>query len=268
MDIQQLKHCKILVIGESCLDVFIRGEVDRLCPEVPAPVFTFMHKTLNPGMAANVSANLSSFEVVHDLVTNKNYEEVTKTRYVDARTNTLFIRVDENDNRIERCRVRKIDFSPYSAVIISDYCKGFLDKEDIEFITKKHPLVFLDTKKRLGEWCKDAFLIKINNTEFENSREFIESDDTMNSKIICTLGPTGCSYGGKIFPVPEVSIKDVSGAGDTFLASLVASFDKTKDLEKSILFANRCSTEVVQKRGVTTPQLSLEEDDSDVCGRY
>ena len=111
-----------------------------------------MHKTLNPGMAANVSANLSSFEVAHDLVTNKNYEEVTKTRYVDARTNTLFIGVDENDNRIERCRVRKIDFSPYSAVIISDYCKGFLDKEDIEFITKKHPLVFLDTKKRLAEW--------------------------------------------------------------------------------------------------------------------
>jgi len=224
-----------------------------------------MHKTLNPGMAANVSANLSSFNVAHDLVTNKNYEEITKTRYVDVRTNTLFIRVDENDDKIERYPVRKIDFSSYSVVIISDYCKGFLEKDDIEFITNKHPYVFLDTKKRLGEWCKDAFLIKINGAEFENSRGFIESNDTMNGKIICTLGPDGCSFAGKNFPVPEVSIKDVSGAGDTFLASLVAYFDKTKDLEKSILFANRCSTEVVQKRGVTTPQLSLDEDCSEVC---
>ena len=32
---------KILVIGETCKDVFNYGRVDRLCPEAPVPVFNF-----------------------------------------------------------------------------------------------------------------------------------------------------------------------------------------------------------------------------------
>ena len=30
---------KILVVGESCLDVFTYGDVERLSPEAPVPVF-------------------------------------------------------------------------------------------------------------------------------------------------------------------------------------------------------------------------------------
>ena len=30
---------KILVIGDSCKDVFIYGTANRLCPEAPVPVF-------------------------------------------------------------------------------------------------------------------------------------------------------------------------------------------------------------------------------------
>ena len=36
---------KILVIGESCLDIFQYGDCKRLCPEAPVPVF-------NPKMIA------------------------------------------------------------------------------------------------------------------------------------------------------------------------------------------------------------------------
>ena len=31
---------KILVIGDSCHDVFVYGKCDRICPEAPVPVFT------------------------------------------------------------------------------------------------------------------------------------------------------------------------------------------------------------------------------------
>ena len=41
----------ILVIGESCLDVFMYGECKRLCPEAPVPVFNPTHKVENGGMA-------------------------------------------------------------------------------------------------------------------------------------------------------------------------------------------------------------------------
>ena len=56
----------------------------------------------------------------------------------------------------------------------------------------------------------------------------------------------------KMFPTEEVPIKDVSGAGDTFLAGLVYEYMKTKNIEKSIKFAQKCTTKVVQKHGVST----------------
>ena len=43
---------------------------------------------------------------------------------------------------------------------------------------------------------------------------------------------------------------DVSGAGDTFLAGLVAAYSKNRDLGIAIRFANRCAGEAVSKKGV------------------
>ena len=71
-------------------------------------------------------------------------------------------------------------------------------------------------------------------------------------KMIVTIGSKGCKYKDEIYPVPEVSVKDVSGAGDTFLAALVVAYLKDYDIKKAITFANECATKVVQKRGVAT----------------
>ena len=49
---------KVLVIGDSCTDVFIYGKVERLCPEAPVPVLNPTHQTQNGGMAKNVKSNL------------------------------------------------------------------------------------------------------------------------------------------------------------------------------------------------------------------
>ena len=46
-------------------------------------------------------------------------------------------------------------------------------------------------------------------------------------------------------------MKDVSGAGDTFMAGLVVEYCKTDDIIKSIKFANKCASEVVTHRGVS-----------------
>ena len=249
MDIQLQKLSKILIIGESCLDIFVHGNAQRLCPDAPAPVFIPIKTSTNRGMAGNVSQNLEALSVDHDVITNENYNIITKTRYIDDRTNTMFIRIDENDDKVERCDVTQINFKLYSAIIIADYCKGFLLEEDIDYIAKNHASVFLDTKKILGEWCDDIFIVKINNTEFEKTKHTL--NNRIKEKIICTKGSLGCMFREKLYPVKEVKIKDVSGAGDTFLAALVSSYIKTQSLKKSIKFANKCSTQVVQKRGVT-----------------
>ena len=47
-------------------------------------------------------------------------------------------------------------------IVVSDYNKGFLTEEDIAYIGFKHPNVICDTKKQLGDWCRDLRLIKLN----------------------------------------------------------------------------------------------------------
>ena len=42
---------KILVIGETCDDIFIYGQVNRLNPEAPVPIIKPTHQTMNKGMA-------------------------------------------------------------------------------------------------------------------------------------------------------------------------------------------------------------------------
>ena len=47
-------------------------------------------------------------------------------------------------------------------------------------------------------------------------------------------------------------VKDVSGAGDTFLSGLVVEYSRSKDINKAIHFAQECTTIVIQKSGVST----------------
>ena len=72
---------KVLVVGDSCRDVHVYGECDRMCPDAPLPVFRPRFKRENKGMAGNVYENFRSLGVVCDLITNTS--EITKTRYID-----------------------------------------------------------------------------------------------------------------------------------------------------------------------------------------
>ena len=62
----------------------------------------------------------------------------------------------------------------------------------------------------------------------------------------------GCIFKGSTFPTKEVPVKDVSGAGDTFLAGLVCKYLENRNIEEAIHFAQDCTTKVVQKHGVST----------------
>ena len=74
----------------------------------------------------------------------------------------------------------------------------------------------------------------------------------MKDKLIITKGKYGCEYKGIVYPTREVSVRDVSGAGDTFIAGLVCQYIKNNNILQSIEFAQECTTEVVQKSGVAT----------------
>tara|TARA_R110000851_G_scaffold142275_2_gene280714 strand:- start:299 stop:1045 length:747 start_codon:yes stop_codon:yes gene_type:complete len=244
----------ILVIGDSCTDIFIYGDIDRVSPEAPVPVFKPQHRTENGGMSKNVMKNLESLGCTVEIVTNEN--DIKKMRYVHKDSNQMVLRVDEHDycRKIDDTELKYIkDWGDsFEAVIISDYCKGFLSEEDIKFICANCENVFIDTKKLLGEWALGAKFIKINGVEHQKNYEIIPNYPEFKEKLIVTKGKMGCIYKDTIFSVEEVPVKDVSGAGDTFLAGLVSEYIKSNDIEKSIKFAQECTTKVVQKHGVST----------------
>ena len=248
---------RILVVGDSCTDIFIYGDINRLSPEAPVPVFNPIKKVKNGGMTKNVVANLRALGCDVDIVTN--ISEIRKLRYIHIDTNQMIVRVDEDDKceqideviRMNICN-NKHQGIEYDAIIISDYCKGFLTELDIELICKSNKNVFMDTKKAFGAWAIHADFIKINSLEFDRNKEIIPKHSELNEKLIVTKGRYGCTFRGKLFPVEEVSVKDVSGAGDTFLAALVSEYVQNKDIELAIHFAQLCTTKVVQKHGVST----------------
>ena len=241
---------KILVIGDSCKDIFIYGKANRLCPEAPVPVFIPQRKTETGGMAANVYENIESLGVEVDLVTNS--EVITKTRYVEEKTNHQIIRVDSDSAKSKRIEgIQYIPFEDYCAVIISDYNKGFLDYDDIEYICSKHGTVFIDTKKIINEKMLGAKFIKINEHEYESNIAAGQYFKEFYDKLIVTMSGKGCKYMETEYNVDEVEVRDNSGAGDTFISGLVVEWCRSGDIGKAILYANECATIVVQHKGVT-----------------
>jgi bifunctional ADP-heptose synthase (sugar kinase/adenylyltransferase) len=240
---------RVLIIGESCRDIFVYCNANRLCPDAPVPVLNVINQQENGGMAKNVQRNIEQY-IECDIITNYNWYNITKTRYVHDKSNHVFFRVDSND-KIERIDLSKINYD-YDIIVISDYNKGFLTEEDIQLISSKHDNVFIDTKKILGNWIKNCKYIKINDYEFNNSKNFITSE--FSDKIIHTIGGDGCEFNGKQYKVNRVEVKDTSGAGDSFMSGLVIEFLKSGDIEKSIIFANKCASEVVKHIGVTIIQ--------------
>lgn len=237
---------QISIIGESCLDVFVYCDAIRLAPDLPVPVLQEIHVETNPGMAANVQRNIEARSVSTSLVTNNNWGEIVKRRYMHDSSNHMFFRVDTPHN-ISRLNIENIDLSS-DLIVISDYNKGYLAESDIEFICQSHPLVFLDTKKVLGKWADGASFIKINDYEYNNSKSHLS--ENLSNRIIHTRGSEGCDFRGKNYPVEKFEVRDTSGAGDSFMAALVVEFLRTSSIEDSIAAANYAASRVVRTRGV------------------
>jgi bifunctional ADP-heptose synthase (sugar kinase/adenylyltransferase) len=91
---------KFLVIGDSCLDVYVYYTSNRFCPDAPVPVLNPIRTISSLGMAGNVADNLKELNVEVDFITNT--ESIKKIRYVDDRTNHMFIRIDEGEFNIKR----------------------------------------------------------------------------------------------------------------------------------------------------------------------
>ncbi len=250
MDIQQQKLSNVLLIGDTCKDIYHFGTCSRLSPEAPVPVFVEKEVETKDGMALNVANNLLSLG--SHVKTFFPATTIEKHRFVDSGFNHHILRCDKNEhvkitpaslkNLLENNFLENIKY-----LIISDYNKGFITADFLgdlsEYCALKNIYLFIDTKKTDLSNIKKSF-IKINKKERQELVNFSDGCD-----FIVTLGSEGAQYQNKIYPAQKTTVYDVCGAGDTFLAGLVHNFIRTQNIAASIQFANQCARIAVSKFG-------------------
>ena len=236
------KSYHILLIGDSCIDEYQYGTVDRISPEAPVPIFKYLRSEEKPGMVYNVKNNLQNLGCRVTLLTR---EPSRKTRLIDSRTGHHITRIDRDVLAVP-VDVILFSSSDYDAIVISDYDKGTVTYELVEDLIKTSTCpIYIDTKKKDLKRFEGA-IVKINS--LENSLAI-----SYPTELIVTQGRSGAVYKDTTYPAPFIEVTDVCGAGDTFLASLVYFHLVTCNMNLAIPLANKASAVTVQKIGTYAP---------------
>ncbi len=165
--LKHVSHKKILVVGDVILDLYIRGEVERISPEAPVPVVVEQSRRFILGGAGNVAANVAALggkttllgavggdaegKIVRALcrargisarfVTERERPTSLKTRAVARRHQIL--RVDRESthaisSKTEKKLLRIIRALPaQDMVIVSDYAKGVLTRTIVKMLVRR-----------------------------------------------------------------------------------------------------------------------------------
>jgi bifunctional ADP-heptose synthase (sugar kinase/adenylyltransferase) len=244
------KQFKILLVGDAGTDTYTYGYVDRISPEAPVPVFEPKYDIVMDGLASNVRNNLTT---LGNDVTFMYTEECKKNRLMDIRSKQQLIRVDRDSQCTALLKgfVTVAKLNTYQAVVISDYNKGTVSYELIEWLREefKGP-IFIDTKKTDLARFSGCY-VKIN--ALEKSR--VTSYHPELDHLIVTHGDKGAEWNGWVFPAESAGdVTDVCGAGDTFLSALVYKFLDTNHMPDAIKFAIKASAVTVKHVGVYAPR--------------
>jgi rfaE bifunctional protein kinase chain/domain len=160
----------------------------------------------------------------------------------------------------------------FGGIILEDYNKGVLSTRLIQEITKlaqqHHKMVFVDPKRDHFFDYREATLFKPNRKEVaDNLRMKLDSDadiiragekimDQLQCKaVLITLGEEGMMLfqpGKSTIKVPTRAVKvhDVSGAGDTVIATMAVSMIAGAALEEAATIANHAAGIVCGEVGI------------------
>ncbi len=201
--IKNFSNVLVGVVGDIMLDRYLIGEVDRISPEAPAPVFLLREEKKALGGAANVAANIKNLGArvvlagrigkdqggkavlrelkrlqigVRGVMTGNDFPTTQKSRIVA--NGQQIVRIDEEDVRENKQSLEKRVFAALTkmvaegnAIIISDYAKGFVTERIAKYIlslAKKRKIpVIVDTKPQHKHFFKGATLVAPNKKEAE-----------------------------------------------------------------------------------------------------
>lgn len=256
---------KVAIVGDSFLDKYCLGEVSRISPEAPVPVLDVIETEVRPGGALNVAKNLFGLgiEPIVFTIVDENYIKefpfsikspqncvsLYKTRFAALRQQLL--RVDEPQVYREEDlgRVEYPKFSEFDIIAFVDYDKG---------VIKGGKATIVDTKKKDLSVFEGTQILKINKKEYEGA--FCKN---YFPQAFITQSEKGINYykDGEFRMNVPVNIKeviDVSGAGDTVMATFIycLAIGLTKP-KKMMELANKAAGIVISRFG--TSAITLEE---------
>lgn len=202
--LSQAEGRRVAVVGDAMLDVYLRGEVERISPEAPVPVVRVKERKLALGGAANVANNIVTIgaacelvAAVGDDVAGATLREMlrkvktetrslvkvrrpttTKTRVV-ARSQQL-VRYDEEDDADLDASETELLLSALrnavdqaDALVLEDYNKGVLVhqviRSAIDWANEKGIPVVVDPKYRNFFEYRGATIFKPNRRELESA---------------------------------------------------------------------------------------------------
>jgi D-beta-D-heptose 7-phosphate kinase/D-beta-D-heptose 1-phosphate adenosyltransferase len=195
---------RIAIVGDAMLDVYLRGDVDRISPEAPVPVVRVRDRELALGGAANVAQNIDAIGARADLVCavgddaegqvikqmlrgirSEARSVVTIARRTTTKTRVLaraqqVVRFDEEedvdiegDEMVSLARAALDAVAQADALVLEDYNKGVLTPALIGQVmqdasAKEIPIV-VDPKYKNFFSYKGATIFKPNRRELESA---------------------------------------------------------------------------------------------------
>jgi len=227
-------------------------------------------------------------ELLTDIKVNAKYLITQKDRITSKKTRIIasqqqVVRYDrESTDEINRESQDKILESfkkivtNYDAVLLSDYGKGVLTpkltQSLISIANKNNKKVLVDPKGLDYSKYKGAYLLTPNKKEASEATQInIKDDESLTKAIIqlktncnlsvslITLSEQGVAiYDNKLRTYPTVAreVFDVTGAGDTVLASLGFALACDYKIDDAVEFANLAAGVVVSKIGSATATLN------------
>ena len=234
------------------------------------------------GVSTELKSLLNEIEIVTQyLTTEPKRISSKKTRIIAAQQQV--VRYDqENSTEITETSQKTLlsnfrkRITDYDCVLLSDYGKGVLTNEltqQLINVAKQHSVkVLVDPKGLDYSKYKGAYLLTPNKKEASEATGINITDDASLACSIkqlkeeyeldvslITLSEQGVAiYDGELrnHPTQTREVFDVTGAGDTVLASLGFALSCELDIDEAVKFANLAAGVVVGKIGSATATLN------------
>lgn len=254
----------IAVIGDMILDKYLHVE-EKENPEHVNPCYKKVRVEFKDGGVGNVIKNLKTLGCKVD----EYYPTSSgiKTRIIH--NGKYICRIDEDvihkGNNWMSYDTSKGFWDYYDYIVVSDYLKGAINQKLARQLVNSTAKVIVDCKPNHAKWFKGAYLLKVNLEE--SQKIFKKMYYTEFENIVITKGEHGLVLiQVKTFPNTKGDIRylypilykngikvkkvvDVTGAGDTVLATLAWALSNGVTIQYACELANKAGSISVQHLG-------------------